>query len=246
MYKIGFATATLFCWISAVFAGFNVTNVANCGGITCINGKCTSNCGDLVQGSGNVVRKTLKVQTFKRIRATGSVEAVIQQGAQEVVAEADDNLIDKITAEVEDGELVVSLESGSYSPTRLRVNVRIPALETITVEDSAEVTMRGFDQDSLRVEVSGSSSLEGPEVRARSLELKAVGSSKVHLRSAKADQVSLDLSGASRAELSVADGSELSGHLSGASRVSYCGTPAKIEVQTSGAARLKESARECP
>ena len=152
-----------------------------------------------VRGSGNVITRTLPVDPFKRISiGNASVKIEVSQAGQDSVQiEADDNLIDRLKAEVKDGTLRLSFESaGEFirpsQPAQVRVSAR--DIDKLTLKGQGRVTATAFKTDALELALAGKGELAaGPlDVRSLTVNLSGVGKCTV---TGKADEQAVKLSG---------------------------------------------------
>ncbi len=68
----------------------------------------TENAPDCFQRTGNIIRKEVQVPDFQRILVLPNIEVVIKEGETSAVSiESGDNLIDEVTARVEEGRLIL-------------------------------------------------------------------------------------------------------------------------------------------
>jgi hypothetical protein len=135
-----------------------------------------------VQGSGVLATESRTVPSFGSIELAGSNNLRIRVGEeQSIQVYADDNLIDRVTTDVNATTLVIGNTQGSYSPSSpMRVEVSIPSLEALTLSGSGNITITGIEGPDLTVAISGSG---------------------VVIASGVTDQVDVTLSGSGRAEL---------------------------------------------
>jgi hypothetical protein len=195
-------------------------------------------------GSGKVATKTADVSGFHAIEANLPALVEVTRGNRfKVTLSADDNLIDHIQA-VKDGEaLKLSLERGSYhTVARMKVNITMPAIDTLTLDGAAQATVQGFESDKPFVaHLDGASRLDGSikagkltiesdgagattlQGAAKSLTLKVNGASHINLSKLPVDTADITLDGASHARVDTQK--ELSYTVSGASHLEYAGQP---------------------
>ena len=75
-----------------------------------------------VEGSGVAASDTRVVDPFESVELAGSNNVVVRVGEQQsVVVRADDNLLDRVTTEVQSGKLVVGNTPGSFSTNSPRL-----------------------------------------------------------------------------------------------------------------------------
>lgn len=209
-----------------------------------------------LKGSGTVQRELRGVKPFSALRLGGSMAAELRHGAlPQVEVETDENLLPLIELRMEDTTLVVS-EKESMRPTRRRIVVHTPGLDslhlggsaalrcdawsaarlTLTCGGSASVKLQGLKLQTLFAELGGSSqvSAEG-EVD----ELTAVLGGSAGLRAGRlqARRAALQAGGSSQSTLWVQQ--KLQAALSGSSGLRYHGQPTVLETSKSGSAFVK-------
>ena len=87
----------------------------------------SENAGDCFQTSGDVVQQPVEVMPFDRILVNEGIEMIVSEGPDhEVIIETGKNLLNEITANVVDGELVLSNDNTcnffrDYAPATLYV-----------------------------------------------------------------------------------------------------------------------------
>ncbi|NNE97665.1 MAG: DUF2807 domain-containing protein [Pyrinomonadaceae bacterium] len=189
--------------------------------------------------SGNVVVEKREVSDFKAVQVSGlfTVEIVAQKEFS-LEVETDDNILQYIKTEVNDGVLVISKERGWFKKFRAKIRISAPHIEGLEVSGVTKTSLENLDGESLKIELSGASKIEASG-KVNDLEIDMNGASKLNAKGLKAVNVSVDGSGASRAYVSVRQ--KLNSDLSGASRVSYYGDPAEINKENSGASSLRQA-----
>jgi hypothetical protein len=82
------------------------------------------------KGSGNVVIQDIKVGVFSEIEMGGVFNIILSQGTKEAVSiEADDNLLDLITAKVSEKKLIIDFKSGELIRDYTKLNVFITLVD---------------------------------------------------------------------------------------------------------------------
>ncbi len=213
-----------------------------------------SGCGGLMGERGNGVRvtKTINVDDFTQIDVSGAFEiTLVPSGSNEVVIEADENLLAFIEVSVVAGRLFVDSKRRLIS--RQGINLQLPVRKLTRLESSgaANITSSGqLSSHELALEISGAGKLDLQlDVKFVSLELS--GATAVYLEGA-AKRLEVDMSGAGSLE---ADGFEveecsvdisgvgtalvnvtgsLDASVSGLGKVSYVGNPKTVKGDVSG------------
>jgi hypothetical protein len=204
-----------------------------------------------VRGSGVVVSESREVSGFDEIVLQGSgIVRVEVTGTDSLTIEAEENLLDYLTSDVDNGRLELG-SNRSISPTEQIVyTITASSLQALDVFGSGEITATGLTGDVLEVEVSGSGSIEVPDLEANSISADISGSGDVEL-SGTAGNLDLSISGSGRfrgdalvtqsadvevsgsgdAIVNVTD--ELDASVSGSGNVEYLGDPS-VNASTTG------------
>jgi hypothetical protein len=170
-------------------------------------------CGTM--GSGDVVTEERPLSGFDRVSVSGAMDAeiTVEAGAGfRVTVRADDNLIEQIETDVVGTTLEIGSTGSFVNPTEKVVVVVMPDLAAIEASGASDVTASGV-VDALVVDASGASDVDTAALDA--------------------ETVNVDVSGAS--DVTVFARSAVTGEASGASNVDILGSPATVQVETSGA-----------
>ncbi len=114
-----------------------------------------------VRGSGNLVTRTKAAPDFRAVSASRGVEVIIG-GSDEVVIEADDNVLDYVVAEVENGTLGITI-SDKVNLRNADVIVRIPnngKINSLRASSGAEIrTESALKASDLEIRLSSAAAL---------------------------------------------------------------------------------------
>lgn len=212
-----------------------------------------------VLGSGTVVTQQRPVSPFASLRLGGSVAVELRQGEQAMVqVEIDDNLQPLVELEWRDTELRIT-EKKRLKPTRQRIVVITPTLNSIELGGSAVlraeawsaprltvkgggsgvVKLQGVQLQTLFAELGGSSMLlleAAPEATLATLTAVLGGSSGLRAGALPAREVTLQVGGSAQATVWALQ--RLKAAASGAGGVRYRGTP-QTDLSRSGAATIR-------
>lgn len=136
----------------------------------------SSSSSNTVQGSGVQVMESRTLPVFGSVDLAGSNNVFIRIGEeQSVQVYGDDNLIDRVTTDVDATTLVIGSKSGSYSTNSpMRVEVSVPSLRDLTLSGSGTVMVSGVDGRRFTVTISEVVSSERAEPRSSSTPRSAV------------------------------------------------------------------------
>jgi hypothetical protein len=188
-----------------------------------------------VRGEGPLVEEARQVAAFTAIQAGGGIHLeVAVGGSRSVRLEAQGNILEILTTEVEGDTLVIGSRD-SYSTSRqVTARITVEALDGIDLSGGAIGHVDGVDAETLRLNVSGGAELT-VEGAADDLELDDTGGAKAHLDGLQVGDAHIECSGGATAELNVSG--MLHGEASGGATVRVDGDP-MIDVDVSGGASL--------
>jgi len=214
-----------------------------------------------VQGSGNVIMVERQVSEFHAGTLAGIGELYIELGDQENLRiQAEDNLLEYIETEVQDGSLNIGLRSGynldpkepinyfltvksldSISVSGLG-NANAPALQAqdfkVAISGSGSVELQGLQADNLEVHISGLGSLAIGEGKVAAQRIDISGSGTYKAQELQSASAAVQISGLGNAVVWVEQ--QLSVKISGSGVVEYAGDPRTIESDISGAGKLEQ------
>jgi len=214
--------------------------------------------GPLSRGSGVVVETTPEIPALRAVSVGSAFQVNLRAGDEPaLVLRTDDNLVEQIEVDVNDGELSIMLGRTVLDAT-LEAEITVPADALSSVELSGAASITGTEvlsPDRLEVDVSGagraflvveveelSVSADGASLvnlsgRANVLDAQAVGASSLQLARLEATTAEVSAEGASRVDVSVSE--TLSARAAGASTVRYSGAPESVESDVSGASSVE-------
>lgn len=218
---------------------------------------CTTTIVGGIRGSGNMETETRDVSGFSEIVVEGSGTVDVEvTGTESLTIEAEDNLLPRLTSDVEGGRLVLGV-SGSITTTRgIVYTITAASLEGIVITGSADVDSGPVTADGFTVEISGSGTVDLAELSATSLDVTIPGSGDMEVAGVVDDlEVTIPGSGTFRAEaLEAATGTvTISGSgdavvnvsdsldvtISGSGTVEYLGSPA-VSTSISGSGDVRQ------
>jgi hypothetical protein len=126
-----------------------------------------------VKGTGDLLEKTVDLPAFSRFRLSGFATVRIHTGAeQSVVLKAQQEILDVMTTEVRDGELLVGFSKNVSVDTDrdILVGIVIPLVRQIALDGTGLFELSGETQSELTIVVNGTgtiSSYEMPAERCR-------------------------------------------------------------------------------
>ncbi len=195
-----------------------------------------SSCERTVRPSRDVESRSYDVAAFEEIETGDGWRIDVRIGSpQSVVLESDDNLLDATEVEVSQGRLSIRLKFETLRPTVLQGTITVESLTRIQASGNARVAVEGLDGDSLDIDLSG-----GAQVTARGrveeLRLDTSGGARVDGSGLEVKLARVEMSGGSKVELNVSE--SVVGSASAVSTLVVEGTPANVDVETSGGAQM--------
>ena len=222
---------------------------------------CTFNGGSVLTGSGRATTRDYDFTGFTKVSVGSAFQAEITRGESFTTSvTVDDNLVQYLDVRMDGSTLHVGLKPSlnlGFRNTTLRAKVTMPDLQGLDLSGATRTQVSGFSNTSAAdVEISGASQLHG-DLTTGELRMRASGASTVEISGAT-DALDVEASGASTVRLdnftskdtqtrasgasniTVSASGRLTGEASGASSVRYIGSPASVQVNTSGASSVRQ------
>ncbi len=202
----------------------------------------------VIRGSGNLVSESREVSGFGKVRLDGAGRLFITQGEEESLEiEAEDNLMDKLTSDVEDGTLVLGYEEKPWRTTVIPTNgitytLTVKDLTGVTFNGAGDLEMAALETSSLDVEINGAGQLSIDELTAENLMVHIAGTSTISVsgqvstqevvidgagnykaEDLKTESTSIEINGIGNAIVWAIDTLEI--NIDGGGTVNYYGTP---------------------
>lgn len=182
--------------------------------------------GNTLKGSGNIVTETRPApRNIHTIESSRGVQVLIAATAgDELLVEADDNLIDRVITETKNGQLQVTIDPAIARLNNLHVTVTVPCngpLHTLHASSGSKIRNEGvLETDRLEARTSSGSSLDLDARVKEDCEIKAASGSRIE------------------AEITA---TEASVSLSAGSHISLKGSATKCSAETSAGSSLSAS-----
>jgi hypothetical protein len=191
-------------------------------------------------GSGVPATQARDVAPFTSLELAGSNNVVISVGEkQSVVVRADDNLLDRVTTEVQSAKLVVANTPGSFTTkSPMIVEVTVPTLTALTLTGNGNIVVSGIETDSFRVSLPGNGTLTGSGTAAR-LEVTVGGSGTVQFTRLVADDVRALVSGSGGIFVTATE--SLDASVTGSGAIVYTGNPSSVTKSVTGSGAITGS-----
>jgi predicted small secreted protein len=193
-----------------------------------------------VRGSGDVISETKSVSNFERIALSGSGRVIVTQGsAESLTIETDDNIMQYIQAEVENGTLKLGFVNGVniISTTRLVFSVGVDDLSGLTVSGSGEIESDHLETDAFNLDISGSGKIMISDLAAGKVSADISGSGEVRLEGEAASQ-EIDISGSGKYLAGDVCSDRVDVHVSGSGDTTVCALET-LNADVSGSGNIK-------
>ena len=210
-----------------------------------------------IEGSGNQISDSRKVEPFTYVETSGSIKLVLKQGQQDLRIVADDNIIKEIRTKVSGNTLKIDVDGNFCNTGQITVYLSSQSYEGVDVSGAVEIVSDGLLQlKDFELQLSGSSkvnlNLNAANVRtqssgaseiflkgqASSHEVELSGSSSIDALDFVVGKYRIESSGASNSKINVL--SDLRVKSSGASDVEYRGNPSNVSNDDSGASSVRK------
>ena len=223
--------------------------------IALLFGSCKFDATDLgknITGSGNVISKDRNISNFTKVEVRKGLDCeIVQSNTFRVVVEADDNLQDGITTQLENGTLVITSKYNRYKNVKSKtVKVFMPTvdylgssgganLKTIGAIKANDIHLKSSSGSSLNAEIESekvtleSSSGSTLEASGKAISLNTLSSSgsTIDAKRLLANEVRSQCSSGSNAEVNPI--LVLNAQASSGSSIRYENTPKQISKQVS-------------
>ena len=192
------------------------------------------------EGSGVSATQARDVAAFKSVELAGSNNVVIRVGEkQSVVVRADDNLLDRVTTEVQAGKLVIADTPGNLTTKSLMsVEVKVPTLDALTLTGRGNIVVNGIETESLKVTLPDSGTLTGSGTATR-LEVTVGGSGMMQFTRLVANDVRAVVSGSG--SIFITATKSLDASVSGSGAILYGGSPPDVTKSVTGTGAITGS-----
>ena len=185
------------------------------------------------EGSGVAATQARDVAAFNSVELAGSNNVLIRVGEkQSIVVRADDNLLHRVTTEVQSGRLVIANTPGSLTTNSpMSVEINVPTLNALTLSGSGNIVVNGIETESLKLTLPGSGTLTGSGTATR-LDVTVSGSGTVQFTQLVANDVRAVVSGSG--SIFITATKSLDASVSGSGAILYAGNPQDVTESVTG------------
>ncbi len=189
-----------------------------------------------VEGSGNRIRQMRSAGAFTRVIADDALDVEIAIGPRaSIELEGDDNLIDRIRTDADDGTLHLRV-SGGYRVRRPMVaRIIVPRLERVDLEASGDARISGLNGGRLLLTGLGSGSFD-VDGAVDAVEVRIQGSGNAELGDLRAREAKILINGSGDARAHVTD--TIVATVNGTGEIVYRGRPRFVTEDVNGTGRI--------
>lgn len=111
-----------------------------------------------VIGTGNVVSDTVSLAAFHSVRNLASFDIEITKGSpQQVILKAQQNILDVVTYQVNNGELNLGIQNNVSIQTSkgLKAEITIPEISRVGIIGAGDFNLSGGHEDVLYIDITG-------------------------------------------------------------------------------------------
>lgn len=188
-------------------------------------------------GSGDFSRDKRQLEAFRSVKILGGVDVNYRRAPeQRVEITGDRNLLPLIKTQVSQGVLTVGSRDSYQTQLPLTLELSGPILTSIAMLGAGDIVLKGLDEDSLKLELSGSGDVKA-EGKVGHLSVDLTGGSDVDAEKLVSEQAEVRLTGSGDVNLTVRH--TLKVQILGSGDITYYGNPVKIEKRIIGSGEIQ-------
>lgn len=188
------------------------------------------------QGSANRVRQIRPAGDFTRIIADDALDVEIAIGPRaSIELEGDDNLIDRIRTDAENGALHLRVRGGYRVRRPMVARITMPRLDRVDLEASGDARITGLSGGQLALAGHGSGSFVASGA-VDLLDVRIQGSGDANLEDLRAREARILINGSGDASAHVVD--TIVATVNGTGEIAYRGTPRNVTEDVNGTGRI--------
>ena len=163
---------------------------------------------EVIRGSGDMVTVDRVVKNFDRISITGLGEVNVEQGKDPSLSvTVDDNLLEYLQTEVENGTLILGFDPEKAKRKDLRpsdpvnFDITVPDLSGIAIYGSGDVKSEYLNLDRFSLEIYGSGDVRIDRMICAGLSINVLGLGDIEVDDLEADYLDVSILGKGTVEL---------------------------------------------
>ncbi len=195
---------------------------------------------ETVKGNGQMKKETREVANYTSLASQGTMDIYISYGNDNnIVVEADENLMPYIETSVENGKLTIKSKKGINIQSRLKMRVRVSMTEINSLQQSGSGNMYGSgaftSNGKTDIGVSGSGNLKLDFNHFEDLDLSVSGSGNVDLKSGNTNSLNAKVSGSGNIDCSTVSSKDVDAKISGSGNIKvYASNSIDAKISGSG------------
>jgi hypothetical protein len=199
-------------------------------------------CGDRRIDRGPMVSETREVGSFDSIAVRGAARIIVRVGTtQSLTIEGPEKSIRSLTTDVDGDTLYIRSSRKDWvfgsGPSRLVVNVTLPALDELRLEGSNDARLSGFNGGKSRIEIEGAANVEA-RGRLDELTVHMQGAGRANLRELIASAAKVTVDGVGTVHVNSTD--SLDATMNGVGAILYSGTPREVNTSMNGVGTISK------
>lgn len=184
----------------------------------------------------DTVTQTRDLDTFTKIRIKGSVKLEVTGGEDQTVSvEVDEDFADHLITKVEDGTLIIDMDSKGkkrhWKGPKVEVIISMQQLEALKLDGAMDGALKNINGSDLDVTINGAGNLS-IDGSCGTLRVRLSGAGNVEAEDFKCKNVDVRLSGAGNIEAYATKKADV--RLSGIGNIDITGNPAEISKHKGG------------
>ena len=176
--------------------------------------------------------QTRDMDTFTGVLIEGAMNVYVVVGEdQSVEITTDEDYIDRVETEVDDGILIIDQKGRRWRNASLDVKITVRTLDSFVVEGAADASIKGIQSDDFTVRIDGAAdiTLEGVCGKA-SYEINGAGD--ISAKEFICEEVDIEINGAGDADVYASE--KIRAVLNGIGDVTVYGDPSSIRPSING------------
>jgi len=160
----------------------------------------------MVQGSGIMVEKTVKLQAFKKIKTDVTLNLIVQKSNKyEYIIKADDNLLGIIKLKREGDTLIVRSTKSYQTNHEITLLINVKELALLQVEGSSTIELKRLNENQLELDIDGSIDVLASSGTVQNLNIKLDGAYDVDLSHLDVKNTNVNMKGSGDLQLNVSN-----------------------------------------
>lgn len=212
-----------------------------------------------IKGNGDITISKRTVSNYTKIGVAGSFHVTLsKENLSDITIKADENLLEYIVTEVENGELKIKTKKGFQIRSTKKIEITVPfqKLEEVSLAGSGNIwSEETIDSPNLKLSLAGSGDVN-LKVQTKNLNSSIAGSGNIHLNGItneltcsiagsgninaydlKSDIATLKIAGSGNAKVNASN--EIHGSTVGSGNIYYSGNPPIVKVKSAGSGSVK-------